>query len=159
MWIPGSQLGTVLRKCNRLPTHHKLWFTSAKEEIALDFPRHLSPLFAVHLVPVVLRGAADCFLVLLRLLDFMARLHGGFNSARPGRQPLHSLSIGVGPLFFFGTTPPPSIQSPVPEPCSLSGRKHAETIMRPSLPSLVVPQILIRTQLLDTHHTLCSYSF
>jgi len=40
------------------------------EIFALDFPRHLSPLFAVHLVPVVLRGAADCFLVFLRLLGF-----------------------------------------------------------------------------------------
>ena len=33
MWIPRSQLGTVLRKCNRLSAHHKLWFTSTKEEI------------------------------------------------------------------------------------------------------------------------------
>ena len=31
--------------------------------------------------------------------------------------------------------------------------------MGPQLPSLVVPQIVIRTKLLDTHHTLCSPSF
>ena len=70
------------------------------EVFALDFPRHLSPLFAVHLVPVVLRWAAACLLVFLQLLGFHANLHGEFNSARPGRRPLHSLSIGVGPLFF-----------------------------------------------------------
>jgi len=40
------------------------------EIFALDFPRHLSPLFAVHLMPVVLRWAPDCFLVFLRLLGF-----------------------------------------------------------------------------------------
>jgi len=44
------------------------------EILALDFPRHLSPLFAVHLVPVVLHWPADCFLVLVRLLGFHANL-------------------------------------------------------------------------------------
>jgi len=33
-------------------------------------------------------------------LGFMLIFHGELNSARPGRRALHSLSIGVGPLFF-----------------------------------------------------------
>ena len=50
-------------------------------------------------------GRQIAFLFFCDCLDFMAHLpwlifHGGFNSARPGRRPLHSLSIGVGPLFF-----------------------------------------------------------
>jgi len=62
-------------------------------------------------------------------------------------------------VVLFRTTPPPSIQSPAPEPCSFIGQERARDVMRPSLPSLVVPQILIRTKLLDAYHTLCSYSF
>ena len=38
MWIPGSQLGTVLRKRNRLSAYHKLWFTGTKEEIPPTYP-------------------------------------------------------------------------------------------------------------------------
>jgi hypothetical protein len=64
-------------------------------------------------------------------LDFMRIFHSEFNSARPGRRPLHSLSIGVRPLFLFRTTPPPSIQSPVPEPCSFIGQERARDDMRP----------------------------
>jgi hypothetical protein len=33
-------------------------------------------------------------------IDLGKSSHSEFNSARPGRRPLHSLSIGVGPLFF-----------------------------------------------------------
>jgi len=44
------------------------------EIFALEFPRPLSPLFAIHRVPVVLRWAADCFLVLFLLLGFHANL-------------------------------------------------------------------------------------
>ena len=71
------------------------------EVFALDFPRHLSPLFAVHLVPVVLRWAAACPLAFLQLLEFHVNLPR-VNSTRlgPVGDPLHSLSIGVGPLFF-----------------------------------------------------------
>jgi len=52
------------------------------------------------------------------------------------------------------TTPPPSIQSPRPEPCSLIVQERARDLMWRWLPSLVVPQILIRTTLLDTSHAL-----
>jgi hypothetical protein len=41
----------------------------------------------------------------------------------------------------------------------LIGQERARIVMGPQLPSLVVPQIVIRIKLLDTHHTLCSYSF
>jgi hypothetical protein len=53
------------------------------EVFALDFPRHLSPLFAVHLVPVVLRWAAACPLAFLQLLGFHANLPR-VNSTRLG---------------------------------------------------------------------------
>jgi hypothetical protein len=39
---------------------------------ALDLSRHLSPLLAVHLLPIALRWAADCFLGFLVLLVFHA---------------------------------------------------------------------------------------
>jgi hypothetical protein len=44
-------------------------------------------------------------------------------------------------LSFFKECPPPSIQSPTPEPCLTSGR-NAPKRMRLSLSSQVVPQIL-----------------
>jgi hypothetical protein len=44
------------------------------EVFAMDFPRQLSPLFAVHLVPIVLHWAAACLLVFLQLLGFRANL-------------------------------------------------------------------------------------
>src|ERR1700758_4008063 len=62
-------------------------------------------------------------------------------------------------VVLFRTTPPPSIQSPVPEPCSFIGQKSARDEMRPQLPSLVVRQILIRVRMLGTRQTLCSHSF
>jgi hypothetical protein len=58
-------------------------------------------LFAVHLVPVIGCWVAACFLVFFYSLGFHAKsFHRGFNAARPGRRPLHRLSIGVGPWFF-----------------------------------------------------------
>src|SRR5216684_1342281 len=39
---------------------------------ALDFPRHLPPLLAVHLLPITLRCAAGCFLGFLLLFGFHA---------------------------------------------------------------------------------------
>jgi hypothetical protein len=39
---------------------------------ALDLPRHLPPLLAVHLLPIALRWAAGCFPGFLRLLGFHA---------------------------------------------------------------------------------------
>jgi phage terminase large subunit-like protein len=36
------------------------------EVFALDPARHLSPLLAIHLVPIALHGAAGCWLGLLR---------------------------------------------------------------------------------------------
>jgi hypothetical protein len=44
------------------------------EIFALDFPRHLTPLFVVHLVPVIGCWAAACFLVFLYSLGFHANL-------------------------------------------------------------------------------------
>src|ERR1700722_17976083 len=43
-----------------------------------------------------------------------------FNAARPGRRKLSISPAGSG-LVLFRTTPPPSIQSPMPEPCLDSG--------------------------------------
>ena len=103
-------------------------------------------------------GRQIAFLFFCGCLDFMRIFHSEFNSARPGRRPLHSLSIGVRPLFFSEQRRP-SIQSPVPEPCSFIGQERAKDDMRPYLPSLVVPQILICTKLLDTHSHTCPYSF
>jgi transposase len=45
-------------------------------------------------------GRQIAFLFFSGCSDFMLIFHGEFNSARPGWRPLHSLSIGVGPLFF-----------------------------------------------------------
>lgn len=45
-------------------------------------------------------GRQIAFLFFCGCLDFMRIFHGEFNSARPGRRPLHSLSIGVRPLSF-----------------------------------------------------------
>lgn len=70
------------------------------EIFALDFPRHLSPLFAVHLGQLFCVGRQIAFLFFCGCLDFMLIFHGEFNSARPGRRPVPSLSNGVGPLFF-----------------------------------------------------------
>src|SRR6266568_8211109 len=53
------------------------------EIFALDFPRHLTPLLAVHLVPVIWCWAAACFLVSLHLLRFHANL-STVNSTRLG---------------------------------------------------------------------------
>src|SRR5437016_14593313 len=43
---------------------------------------------------------------------------------------------------FSGQRPPPSTQSPEPEPCSSSGR-NAPGKMRPKLPSQVMPRFLL----------------
>jgi len=53
------------------------------EVFALDFPRHLPPLLAVHLVPVIWCWAAACFLVALYSLRFHANL-SAVNSTRLG---------------------------------------------------------------------------
>src|SRR5258707_14228259 len=34
-------------------------------------------------------------------------------------------------VVLFRTTPPPSIQSPVPEPCSFIGQERSRVVMRP----------------------------
>ena len=44
--------------------------------------------------------------------------------ARPGQRNLLNLSSRVGPSAFR-TTPPPSIQSPRPEPCSANGQERS----------------------------------
>src|SRR6266699_3321216 len=63
-------------------------------------------------------GRQIAFLFFSCCLGFMLIFHGEFNSARPGRRPLHSLSIGVGP---------PSIQSPVLKPCSFIGQERGQS--------------------------------
>ena len=45
-------------------------------------------------------GRQLAFLLLSTRLGFMLAFPSEFNSARPGWRLLHSLSIGVGPLFF-----------------------------------------------------------
>ena len=47
-------------------------FSQTAISFALDLSRHLSPLLAVHLLPIALRWAADCFLGFLVLLVFHA---------------------------------------------------------------------------------------
>jgi hypothetical protein len=57
---------------------------------ALDFPRHLPPLLAVHLLPITLRCAAGCFLCFLLLRESFA-----FRAALSGSAAPHELSIVV----------------------------------------------------------------
>jgi hypothetical protein len=57
--------------------------------------------------------------------------HGEFNSPRPGRRPLHSLSIGVGPLFFSKQRRHHLYNRQYRSHAPLSGRNAPETFMRP----------------------------
>jgi hypothetical protein len=71
------------------------------EIFALDFSRYLTPLLAVHFVPVIWCWGGSSLSCCSPLASVScSSFHTEFNSARPGRRPLHSLSIGVGPLFF-----------------------------------------------------------
>src|SRR5215467_8197491 len=96
----------------------------------MDLPHHLPALLAVHVVPFTLSRTGACFLAFLGSflsLGFHTNLPTvEFNLARPGRRHLHSLPSGVAPFLFQGQGPPPSIQSPTPEPCLTSGRNAPE---------------------------------
>jgi hypothetical protein len=86
---------------------------------ALYFPHHFPPLLAVHLVPFSVVWVAASFLSspgFFRLLAFHANL-SMLNSTwlGPGGETYSISPAGSGHILF--RTPPPSTQSPIPEPC------------------------------------------
>ena len=103
-------------------------------------------------------GRQIAFLFFCGCLDFMRIFHSEFNWLGLVGDP-YTVSPSGSDRCSFSEQRRPSIQSPVPEPCSFIGQERAKDDMRPYLPSLVVPQILICTKLLDTHSHTCPYSF
>jgi len=72
---------------------------------ALDLPRHLPPLLAVHLLPMALRWLVGCFLGFLLWLGFHANLPG-LKSTWPGPVGETSQSPQRGrAVLLFRTTP------------------------------------------------------
>src|SRR6266481_10127803 len=85
------------------------------EVFALDLAHHLASLLAVHLVPIALCWIG-CFIGFLPWLRFHASLPV-LNSTWLGPVGETSQSLQRGrALLLFRTMPPPSIQSPTPEP-------------------------------------------
>src|ERR1700730_6604521 len=100
------------------------------EVFALHLPHHLAPLLAVHLIPMAARRRFGCFLDFPLWLGFHANL-STLNSTWPGPvDETHSVSPSGSAVLLFRTTPPPSTQSPIPEPCLVSGR-NAPKKLRP----------------------------
>src|SRR4030095_5027329 len=73
-------------------------------------------------------GRQIAFLFFCGCLDFMLIFHGEFNSAPPRRRPLHSLSIGVGPLFFSEQRRHHLYNRQYRSHAPLSGRNAPETL-------------------------------